>query len=202
MSTSESGPETGEAGTEEREDDAQVNREVAWRVFAREYNDSDLSFKEGDDERAPNYVVTPTGAKINRVFVVGVVTEVDNIGDDGDLYRVRLTDPTGAFVVYAGQYQPDAMSLFADLEPPEFVAVVGKARTYEPDDSDEIYTSVRPEEVNTVDSETRDRWCVETARQTLRRVEAVSGYLEDGTADLETTPPLHDLNETVDHVDE
>lgn len=178
-------------------DEDPVSREVAWRVFAREYNDADLGFKQGEDERAPNYVATPTGAKINRLFVVGVLTEVERVGED-ELLRARVSDPTGAFVVYAGQYQPDAVSFFADAETPEFVAVVGKARTYEPDDSDEVYTSVRPEEVNAVDAETRDRWNVETARETLERVEAVREYLRTGETP-ETHPELHELGEVVDH---
>ena len=174
-----------------------VSREVAWRVFAREYDDADYAFKEGEDERAPNYVATPTGAKINRLFVVGVLTEIERVGE-GDLLRARVSDPTGAFVVYAGQYQPDAVSFLADAETPEFVAVVGKARTYEPDDADDVYTSVRPEEINVVDAETRDRWNVETARETLRRVEATREYLRNGVTP-ETRPELHELGEVLDH---
>lgn len=174
-----------------------VSREVAWRVFACEYDDADFAFKEGEDERAPNYVATPTGAKINRLFVVGVLTEVERVGD-GDLLRARVSDPTGAFVVYAGQYQPDAVSFLADAETPGFVAVVGKARTYEPEDSDDVYTSIRPEEMNVVDAETRDRWNVETARETLRRVEATREYLRNGVTP-ETRPELHELGEVVDH---
>ena len=175
----------------------EVSREVAWRVFAREYNDADLGFKEGEDERAPNYVATPTGAKINRLFVTGVLTEVERVGED-DLLRARVSDPTGTFVVYAGQYQPDAVSFFADAETPGFVAVVGKARTYEPEDSDEVYTSVRPEEVNVVDAETRDRWNVETAHETLKRVEAVREYLRTGETP-EMRPEVHELGEVLDH---
>ena len=181
----------------ESESSQGVSREVAWRVFAREYNDADYAFKEGDDERAPNYVATPTGAKINRLFVVGVLTEIERVGD-GDLLRARVSDPTGAFVVYAGQYQPDAVSFLADAETPSFVAVVGKARTYEPEDSDDVYTSIRPEGINVVDAETRDRWNVETARETLRRVEAVRDYRRTGVTP-ETRPPLHELGEVVDH---
>ncbi|MFP4632186.1 MAG: hypothetical protein ACLFMT_01960 [Halobacteriales archaeon] len=177
-----------------------VTREVAWRVFASEYDDSTLSFKAGDDERAPNYVVTPTGARVNRLFAVGVVTEVEEIGDD--YYRIRLSDPTATFMVYAGQYQPEAVSFFSELEPPEFVAVVGKANTYSPDDSDEIYTSVRPEEVNGVDAATRDRWNVETARQTIARVDALRAYLAgDDSGYVDHRPRLHDASETVGHYD-
>ncbi|MFP4174251.1 MAG: hypothetical protein ACLFSW_00535 [Halobacteriales archaeon] len=183
-------------GTESSDSDA-VSREVAWRVFAREYNDADYAFKEGDDERAPNYVATPTGAKINRLFVVGVLTEIERVGD-GDLLRARISDPTGAFVVYAGQYQPDAVSFLADAETPSFVAVVGKARTYEPDDSDDVYTSIRPEGINVVDAETRDRWNVETAHETLKRIEAVRDHLRTGETP-QTRPQIHELGDIVDH---
>jgi len=179
-------------------DDDAVSREVAWRVLAREYEDATYGFKEGEDERAPNYVVTPTGAKINRIFAVGVVTEVERVGDEDGLLRARISDPTGVFVVYAGQYQPDAVSFLADVETPSFVAVVGKARTYEPEDSDDVYTSIRPEEMNVVDSETRDRWNVETARETLKRIDAFRSHLRgDDTPELR--PSLHDLDDTADY---
>ncbi|MDY6775227.1 MAG: hypothetical protein SV253_04000 [Halobacteria archaeon] len=162
------------------------NREVAWRLFATEYDDSTYSFKQGEGDRAPNYVLTPTGARVNRIFVVGVVTEVERL--DTDLYRARIADPTGAFVVYAGQYQPDAMNFFSETDVPTFVAVVGKARTYEPEDSEEVYTSIRPEEVNEVDSETRDRWVVNTAERTLSRIEEAYSVIEgeDDDPDIKT----------------
>jgi hypothetical protein len=143
-------------------------REVAYRLFAAEYDDADFSYSESDEERAPNYVVTPTGARANRVFVVGVLTETEQVNDD--VLRARVVDPTGAFVVYAGQYQPDELAFLERVDPPTFVAVTGKARTFQPDDSDRVYTSVRPESINEVTAETRDRWTVGTAEQTLQRV--------------------------------
>ncbi|WP_439026606.1 RPA family protein [Haloarchaeobius sp. DT45] len=143
-------------------------REVAYRLFASEFDDATLSHQESDEERAPNYVVTPSGARVNRVFVVGVLTEVESVNED--VLRGRIVDPTGAFVVYAGQYQPDEMAALEQAQPPQFVAVTGKARTFSPDDSDRVYTSIRPESINVVDAETRDRWVVGTAEQTLQRV--------------------------------
>jgi RPA family protein len=150
-------------------------REVAYRVLAAEFDDADFSYSESDEERAPNYVVTPTGARINRLFVVGVLTEVEQAGED--ILRARVVDPTGAFVVYAGQYQPDAQAFFERADPPAFVAVTGKARTFQPDDADVVYTSVRPENVNEVTAETRDRWNVQAARQTLDRVATMADAL-------------------------
>ena len=54
-------------------------REVAWRMFAGELNDSSL-VRTGDEERSPTHVITPLGAKINRVYVVGVITDLENRG--------------------------------------------------------------------------------------------------------------------------
>jgi len=155
-----------------------IERELAWRVFAHEFNHSNHFFHEGD-ERAPNYLVTPTGAKINRLYFVGVLTEIDNIGVGEDMWRGRLSDPTGAFTVYAGQYQPEAAMFLAGLEIPSFVALVGKARTYEPEEGS-IFTSVRPEELNTANASIRDRWIVDTARLTFERIRLVRAAQESG----------------------
>ncbi|GAB7011942.1 RPA family protein [Halolamina salina] len=146
-------------------------REVARRAFATEFNDASHTFKESDDERAPAYQLLPTGEKANRVFFVGTLTEKEDIGDDNEYWRGRIVDPTGTFFVYAGQYQPEAASTLRDLEPPAYVAVVGKPRTYETDDGT-VNVSVRPESITVVDAATRDRWVVETAERTVERVAA------------------------------
>ena len=143
-------------------------REVAHRVFAAEFDDADLEHSESDEERAPNYVVTPTGLRVNRLFAVGVLTEVESVNEQ--TLRGRVVDPTGAFVTYAGQYQPDEAAYLDRTTPPAFVALTGKARTFQPEDSDLVYTSVRPESLATVDADTRDRWVVSAAEATLRRI--------------------------------
>jgi hypothetical protein len=150
-------------------------REVAYRLFAAEFDDADYAYSESDEERAPNYVITPTGARVNRLFVVGVLTEVEQVSED--VLRGRVVDPTGAFVLYAGQYQPDEQAFLDRVEPPTFVALTGKARTFQPDDSDQVYTSVRPESLNEVDAETRDRWTLQAAEQTVDRVRTMAGAL-------------------------
>jgi len=161
-------------------DEERPRREIAHRMFAAEFDDASLSYSESDEERAPNYVATPTGARANRLFVAGVLTELDDL--DGQL-RARIVDPTGAFVVYAGQYQPDALAALERLSPPAFVAVTGKARTFEPEDSDRVFTSVRPETISEIDATTRDRWITETAGRTIDRVsEFAAALAEDGAA--------------------
>jgi hypothetical protein len=157
-------------------DDGPGAREVAHRVFAAEFDDASLSYSESDEERAPNYVVTPTGARVNRLFVAGVLTEVERVNDE--TRRGRVVDPSGAFVTYAGQYQPEAQAFLERADPPSFVALTGKARTFEPEDSDRVFTSVRPESLNEVNADTRDRWVVSAAEATLDRLAVFAKALD------------------------
>ncbi len=144
-------------------------RETAWRIFATEFNSS-THVETGTGERAPSYVVTPLGAKVNRLFVVGVVTDVENIGTDSEpMWRARVSDPTGVFYISAGQYQPEAAAVLSKIKPPKFVAVIGKSRTYSPEDG-VIYVSIRPEVIKEVDSDLRDYWILEAARSLKRRL--------------------------------
>src|SRR5207245_1230087 len=148
-------------------------REVAWRLFASEYNDASLEL-DGGGERAPSYVVTPLGAKVNRVFVVGVITDVENVGSDAQpMWRARISDPTGTFHVYAGQYQPEAAATLSKLKPPVFGAIVGKSRVYSPE-SGAVYTSIRPERVKAVDETVRDYWILEACRSLQKRLDAMA----------------------------
>ncbi|WP_284008506.1 hypothetical protein [Haloarcula pelagica] len=166
--------------SESEDDSGAGTREVAHRLFAAEFDDADFSYSESDEERAPNYVVTPTGARVNRLFVVGVLTEIEQVNEE--VLRARVVDPTGAFVVYAGQYQPDELAFLEAATPPLFVAVTGKARTFEPEDGDRVFTSVRPESISEVDADTRDRWVVQATEQTLDRTGRMAGAKETGLA--------------------
>ncbi len=149
-----------------------MKRETAWRVFAGEYTDSTLEIK-GDGGFTPTYVVTPLGAKINRLYIVGVLTDVENIVEGGDFVRAHLSDPTGVFTLYSGQYQQGVTEKLSNIDVPSFVAVVGKTRTFTPEDSGTLYVSVRPEIVVEVNAKIRDEWILETARHTKDRIEAL-----------------------------
>jgi uncharacterized protein len=172
-----------------------TERETARRVFAREFNDATLTYGEHTD-RTPNFVVTPTGGMCNRIFAVGVLTEVENIGTGGQtLYRARLADPTGAFTVYAGQYQQEAASFLSGAATPMYVAVSGKVRMYSPEPG-ASYTSIRPEEINVVDRSVRDRWIYHTALLTLDRIKIAEKALASGFRGEELT--WHLIHQTED----
>jgi Uncharacterized protein conserved in archaea len=118
------------------------------------------------------YALLPTGARANRVFVVGTLTETEDVGEDAEYWQGRIVDPNGGtYFTYAGQYQPEAASMLRDLEPPAYVSVVGKPRTFETDEGD-MNVSIRPESITAVDEPTRDRWVVETADRTIERLQA------------------------------
>ena len=147
-------------------------REVAWRVFAEEYNSSTLEHT-GEGEKPVSYIITPLGAKINRMLIVGVVTDIEEIGEEGKpRYRARITDPTGTFYISAGEYQPSAALALSKMAPPAFAAVVGKSRAYTPEQGVK-YLSIRPERIREVDAEARDYWTLETVKSTLQRIDAI-----------------------------
>ena len=71
-----------------------------------------------------------------------------------------------------------AMQQIARIEPPAFVAVVGKPNVYETPDG-AVLISVRCESVTPVNKDTRDRWVLDCARATLDRIGTL-GTTPDG----------------------
>jgi RPA family protein len=159
-----------------------LKREVAKRVFARELEacrELEKSARldlQAADSKSPNLLISPLGLILNRIFIVGVITELDSIGTQNDMWKARIVDPTGAFTVYAGQYQPDASVFFSTVRIPTFIALTGKVRIYEPEPGS-IFVSIRAEEANAVDEEIRNRWVVDTAEKTVERLEALHDAL-------------------------
>ena len=147
-------------------------RETAWRVFANELNASTY-YIEAAGEKMPSYVMSPLGAKMNRVLVAGTLTEKINGGTPEEpLWRGRIQDVNGQFHLNVGRFQPEALAAMADLEPPCFVASVGRVRTYTGNDG-RIFVSVRPERIVRIDEETLNGWLLETAQSTWARLKWV-----------------------------
>ena len=164
-------------------------REVAWRVFASEYNSSTMEIK-GEGEKAPSYVVTQLGAMVNRLFIVGLLTDLQNLGTEQEPYwRALLSDGMNKYYLYAGKYNPEATVVLSKIQPPAYVAVVGKSRTYTPDSQGEgekkLFVSIRPEKIVVVDEGVMDNWVLETARSTLKRIDCVEEALQMETPTAE-----------------
>ena len=186
---------------------AGFSREVARRIFAEELKSSNYSFRDGEEQNqyAPQYLLTPTGAKCNRVFIVATLIEKDDIGGDTGYWRGRLVDPTSSILFYAGQYQPEAAQILANMEAPAFVAVVGKPNLYKTEDGN-IIISLRAESIQQVDEATRNLWVMDTARRTLERLAALKNAKpapvssEFATADKVTSVvPSQDAERALEH---
>lgn len=161
----------------------QYQRNPAVRLLAAELNKSDYHFQETDEERAPNFLLLPSGGKANRVMMGGTLMEVENTsGDSSNPYwKARINDGTGEFLAFAGQYQPEAASVFQqiandDSMPPAFALMVGKTREYRPEEEEsEVIVNLQPNTVSIVDEEERDTWLRDTINSTISRLEQSEG---------------------------
>ncbi|ADC65473.1 conserved hypothetical protein [Ferroglobus placidus DSM 10642] len=140
-------------------------REVAKRVFAYELTRSTHVLQEENVK----YALTPLGERVNRIFSVSVLLDKEEVRPDTNLWRMRLSDPTGVFYAYAGRFNSEAVETLLDLEPPVIVALVGKVRVFE--GVTRKLVSVVPENLVEVESAVRDYWVLETAKATLKRIE-------------------------------
>ncbi len=145
-------------------------REVARRIFAKEFNDSTYIIRESED-RSPVYVLTPLGMRCNRVFIIGALLEKEEVRPDSGIWRIRLADPTGVFIGYVGRYQPQALESLLEIEPPALVSVVSKVRLFE--GTTRTFVFLRPEQIALSDATSRDYWIVETAKATLKRINSM-----------------------------
>src|SRR2546429_1814447 len=93
------------------------------------------------------------------------------------MWRARISDPTGTFHVYAGQYQPEAAATLSKLKPPVFGAIVGKSRVYSPE-AGSVFTSIRPERIKAVDETVRDYWILEACPAPPKRLDNTAGAPE------------------------
>ena len=154
-------------------------REPAWRVTTREL-ESSLEEEKGEGDRAASYLLSPFGARMNRVLVTGLLSPAEPLGRDESqpFWRARLTDPTGAVSVTAGSFQPRAMAQLRSSTVPRPAIVVGKVHLYRGRDS-VGYVSVRAESVRFVAEAEERAALADIVRQTLDRLDLVERLEKD-----------------------
>jgi RPA family protein len=145
------------------------NREVAHRIFTIELRESMKFERDPGQDKAPGYLVTPIGRRVNRCLLVGTLTDVDDIGKDTPWWRAQINDPTGHIMVYGGQYSPPGVvDVMSRIEPPCHVLVVGKTNLFNPQEGNPII-SLRAETFVPANEETVNRWIGEAAQSILAR---------------------------------
>jgi len=164
----------------------QFKREPALRIFAQELAAIVLTTGKEDSEKAdrftPTYAFSPTGAKINKIFVCGVLTEVDEMETSGGSFiKAILVDATGAVGIMAGQFHPAVVASLRDIEAkiPAFVAVIGKPNVYKPRKGG-CYVSIRPEDIRLVTEDIVETWKAETTKLTLERIRLLKDAITSG----------------------
>ncbi|MCI4327067.1 MAG: hypothetical protein L3K16_05465 [Thermoplasmata archaeon] len=155
-----------------------TGREPAWRVLAQELEAS-LEEEKGVGERAASYLLSPLGARMNRVLVSGTLGPAEPVGRDPEnpFYRSRLVDPTGTIAVTAGGFQPRAMATLREVTLPTPAIVVGKVNLFRGRDGT-AYVSVRAEAVRPTSAEEVRGHLADAVDQTVERirlVEAIRG---------------------------
>jgi uncharacterized protein len=149
-----------------------TGRELAWRILASELLASSAE-ERGTGEKSPSYVISPLGARMNRVLLTGTITtEVSGTGSAAGFVQARLTDPTGTVPVSTGSYQPQGQADLTKISRPTRVFVVGKAASFRGTGPDSRVT-IRAEAVHPVSENEYWALAVEAAVQTLERLELV-----------------------------
>jgi RPA family protein len=154
-------------------------REPAWRVVTREI-ESSLEEERGTAERSASYLLSPFGARMNRVLLSGTLSPAEPIGRDPSqpFWRARLTDPTGAVAVTAGSFQPRAMGQLRAADAPRPAIVVGKVHLYRGRDGT-AFVSVRAEALRTVGEAEERAVLSEAVEQTLDRLDLLDRLARD-----------------------
>lgn len=145
-------------------------RETAWRVLAQEFAASNEEEK-GVGERAASYLLSPLGARMNRVLVSGVLSPGEAVGRDPEnpFYRARLTDPTGTVSVTAGGFNPRALAVLRSVTNPTPAVVVGKVHLFRGRDGT-AYSSVRAESIRAATPEEVRGHLADAVEQTAERI--------------------------------
>jgi len=74
--------------------------------------------------------------------------------------------------VYAEAFKPEVASILADMPIPSYIAIVGKARIYEPEEG-VLYLSARAEMAKEVGVKERNYWIIEACKNMLIRINAM-----------------------------
>jgi len=202
---SQSDTQFDDENVETEEEQQTQTRHPAVRVFASEFNNAAYNFKTEASDRAPKYTLLPTGERVNRVLVVGVLTEKQEIEtDNGDFIIATVHDGSDSFKVTASRYQPDEANALRGMETPQLISVVGKVSHWEQED--DVVVELKPESISAVEQQDRFQWVLETFEATRDRVDAYNQYTGDDDSatipkDIELSLenyPDHDVQQYVD----
>ncbi|MEM4293187.1 MAG: hypothetical protein QXJ27_03345 [Thermoplasmata archaeon] len=163
-----------------------TRREVAYRVFSFELDETTVEERGGETEseegtgfsdpsKAPNYVITPTGLRVNRILVVGKLLGPPKQIGDKEMWKFEVSDSLGTISVLAPNFRSEVVNYVKRIGPndiPKVVFLTGKIRTYRPDET-RFYISIRPEVLCDSTLELHNYWLIQAAKSLLRRLDCI-----------------------------
>jgi RPA family protein len=133
-----------------------VSRETAVPATAALISAARRELQVGDDDQSAKYGVLPTGNRMHRVVVAGVLTNIDLREKNTQFAELNITDPFGT-TLYSypnAEFQTDVYQRVqrlteSDQSPPMWVIVVGKVSPFQNENGDWL-VSLKPEEFQVV----------------------------------------------------
>ena len=178
-------------------------RQTATRLFAREFYESSLP-DGGQGEYDPRYIVTKLGARVNRMFVAGVIERLERRDTErGPMFSGAVRDPTGLHLWSVGSFRPELHiemeELVARFDGGDrfLMACIGKSNHYTTEDGG-FRCRMQMEDYAIIDREVYATWLVDTANHTMRRIDALGKAQSAETSDSNA---LRDAGVPADLVD-
>lgn len=169
-----------------------TRRNAAVRLFAQELNEATYERDREGENEARRYLL-PTGKWAHRVFIVGTLVQVVDDNENEGYVRGKIRGPTGEYRIDANDYNPKALEHLRELEPPMYVAITGKVRSF--DGNNGPITKISAEHVSDIPPVVYDRWVQETAERTAKRIEDYQG----GKGDIGNINEFYDDVEPEDY---
>jgi len=135
----------------------------ACRVFFAEFLQSDLFIEEA----GVTTLITPTGARCQRLYAVGAMEAVET---RGNVVRIQLNDTTASVPVFAPRDRYPAERVKDSTDAERYLAVTGTVNVRAGADGSKR-ALILAEALGFVEDRARAAWLLTTARRTTERIE-------------------------------
>lgn len=141
------------------------------RVFALEIQQTDIINRKMDHQLE---LITPSGAKVTKLFICGALTEID-INSRGAGF-IRVADPTGVLNLVLKIKIQEQLSDIKSITIPAFVSITASVESTLSSQKDKKFQLV-VESIQLSSRKDRDQWIIKTGHITLLRLKRLSEIL-------------------------
>ena len=151
------------------------------RLFALEMQQTDhIQTRPGERQVS---LITPSGAKVSKLYFCGVLTEMTNPG--GKNPSIRVADPTGGVTFFIKPQNKDVLKILEQVTPPAFVSILAfiekNIKKFPDEEKEHAPYHCVIERLIEVTRKERDNWIIETADHTMARIETFYQLLVDSS---------------------